>query len=525
MLRMLARPIQDLVEKLKNHKNIAVAPSGDDSFINVNKITEKAGAFYEKVRYLVDYKDEHHIRRSAIERIVKRKIVFEGGQAIALSLVQELIAGKYLANNSIAESTVAEVENIVQKYITLGKYFPADFARSPRARSLLVSLTSCELEEFFYPNVEDELVALAYSATIADNIKIETTLSPSQVNLQVSLACFRSLLNSDDETLRYKLWLKFNPGWSSLSSEADIADIGKKSFDTSRAIHEALNDPLSFKLLPKLSNYAIYFAVIREIVRAYGAESERVFSDQKMLEEFASKFLLKNYKQQYAKTRDSAVRAVFYIFCTKILLALALEVPYELYILKNLNYLPLGLNIAVHPLLLLCVTLSVGRLGEDNTKKIISGVMGALDGEHTRLIKVNAERVSFFTLIFYALYAIMFLIIFGAIVWGLSELRFSIVSMLLFLCFLALVSYFALRIRHSANKWRIKKENDKIVSLLFNLFALPIISVGKWLSRKFSSINLFVFVLDFIIETPFKFLLHFSDAFVSFLKEKQDDVY
>ncbi len=69
------------------------------------------------------------------------------------------------------------------------------------------------------------------------------------------------------------------------------------------------------------------------------------------------------------------------------------------------------------------------------------------------------------------------------------------------------------------------REDTRTLALAFNLFALPIVRAGRWLSRTFSSINLFVFVLDFIIETPFKLLLHFSDTFVSFLREKQEDVY
>jgi len=123
------------------------------------------------------------------------------------------------------------------------------------------------------------------------------------------------------------------------------------------------------------------------------------------------------------------------------------------------------------------------------------------------------------------MYFVLFLIVFGAIVGALRGWNWSIVSIFLFLAFLTLVSYFALRIRHTANKWKVAVEDDRTIALAFNLFTLPIVRAGRWLSRKFSSINLFAFVLDFIIETPFKLLLHISDAFVSFLKEKQEDTY
>src|SRR3989338_1976752 len=115
---MLSTPTEALVRKLKTQKPVTAYTSGD-GVINVHKITEKAGAAYEKLRYLIDYKDERHIRRSAIERIIKRKIIFEGGEDIGLSLIQELIAGRYLPNNAIPESSANDVERIIRKYKTI----------------------------------------------------------------------------------------------------------------------------------------------------------------------------------------------------------------------------------------------------------------------------------------------------------------------------------------------------------------------------------------------------------------------
>ena len=47
---------------------------------------------------------------------------------------------------------------------------------------------------------------------------------------------------------------------------------------------------------------------------------------------------------------------------------------------------------------------------------------------------------------------------------------------------------------------------------------------GEWLSRTFSSINVFVLILDFIIETPFKRLLNFVNQFLMYLREKGEAI-
>lgn len=522
---MLSHPIEALLERLKTQRSLRPA-APDDTPINVNRLTEKAGAAYEKLRYLVDYKDERHIRRSAIERIIKRKIIFEGGEDIGLSLIQELIAGRYLPNNSIPESSADEVERIIRKYKTLERHLPSDFKREPRARNILISLMGSEIEEFFFPNNEDDFVVDAFYQHIADSVRVEASLEPIFIQTQTLIACYRSLLNTDDETLRYKLWLRQMPAeWHSLEDEATLSDIAKHGKEIWNGIRAALSDPLSFRLLPKLSNYAIYFSIMREVIRAYGAESGRIFSDHEGLKRFTRDFLEKNYKHQFARARGSAIRAVFYIFLTKMLLAIALEVPYQIYFLKGIEYVPIGTNIVFHPLLLLLITVSVRKLDEENTEMIEKGVHKVLAGESVKLIKINPKKTGFFNSLFLLVYSLMFLVVFGVIVFVLEKLHFSPVSIFLFLCFLTLVSYFALRIRHSANRWKVAREDTRTIALAFNLFALPIVRAGRWLSRKFSSINLFVFILDFIIETPFKLLLHFSDTFVSFLREKQEDVY
>jgi len=522
---MLSKPVTTLLERLK-YRETANVSSGMDELININRITERAGAFYEKIRYLVDYKEERHIRRSAIERILKRKIIFEGAEKnLGMLLIQELIAGGYLANNAIAERNATTIEKIIHKYKRLEQCWPESFRSLPRARRILVSLMGSEIESFFFPNKEDDLVAQAFYETIKDHIKIDVFVPNNFLNTQTLIACYRSLFDSDDESLFYVLWLVKNPDWPILDNDEKIKETALESQSVFDEINHHINNHFSFRLVPRFYNYSIYFSVVREVIRAYGLESERVLSDKHMLDRFVSDFLEKNYNKFYKKARGSAVRAIIYIFCTKILIAIALEVPYELYVLKQIGYLPIGINITVHPLLLMFTTFSVKPLGEANTQDILNGIHSVLFEGEIRPIKIKAKESDLLSFTFLVLYGIMFVIVFGIIITFLKELQFNIVSILLFLCFLALISYFSLRIRHSANKWKVRRDNDKMVALAFNLFTLPIIRAGKWLSRKFSSINIFVFILDFIIETPFKLLLHFSDAFVSFLKEKQEDAY
>ncbi len=127
--------------------------------------------------------------------------------------------------------------------------------------------------------------------------------------------------------------------------------------------------------------------------------------------------------------------------------------------------------------------------------------------------------------VFGGLYAVLFGISFGLIISILTALHFNIVSIILFLFFLTFVSYFGFRIRHNANVWKVYVEKEGLLALIGNLLAMPIVRTGRWLSTRFASMNIFVFLLDFILETPFKFVLGTFDSFITFLKEKGEDPY
>ena len=184
--------------------------------------------------------------------------------------------------------------------------------------------------------------------------------------------------------------------------------------------------------------------------------------------------------------------------------------------------MPLSVNILFHPLLLFTLTRRVGALDESNTDAIISGVHGILYEGRVRTIRVKNTytRLSF---AFATLYLALVLLVFGALIGVLELLNFTSVSIALFLFFLALVSYFAFRIRYQARRWKIV-QNQGALALVASVLAIPVVRTGRWLSQTFASINVFVLILDFIIETPFKRLLHFSNQFMVYLRDKAEEM-
>jgi len=59
---------------------------------------------------------------------------------------------------------------------------------------------------------------------------------------------------------------------------------------------------------------------------------------------------------------------------------------------------------------------------------------------------------------------------------------------------------------------------------IFDIFSLPMIQVGRWLSGKLVRYNFLVLVLNFLIEVPFQMFVEFLEQWRSFLREKKDEI-
>lgn len=523
---MTSPQISKLLESLKQPVASDSETSRDDSYVKVNDLAKKAGVFYEKIRYLIDYKEDHTIRRNAIQRILKRNLFFKtGGEKVAPILIQELVRGGYLESDSFLENRISNIQNIIDRFLSLGNLSGYANGGDPSANKAIISLAASEIEIYLFGDKNEDLVLFSFYETVKDRIKTSTA-SSSEIDTQIYIACLRSLLKADDQTIAYRLWLKFLPQWIDLKDISEVQNIAKSLTVILYRIKTGIKDDLSWKIARKLKNYSIYFNVIKEITARYGADSERVLNNKSFFEKEAKNILDSRYKKENARIQKSALRAILYILFTKTVLAFALELPYDIAMLGKVYYPALVVNVIFHPFLLFLITYTIKPLGAKNTDLIISGLNSVICGEDSSIINIrNKKSKNFLYFIFLLLYGFIFLISFGVVIFILNRLHFNIMSITLFTFFLTLVTYFGLRIRFTSKNWAVTSTKERTFHLLGNILIMPIVEVGRWLSHKFDSVNILVFVMDFIIETPFKVLLSVFDSFLSFLKDKKEEMY
>lgn len=275
------------------------------------------------------------------------------------------------------------------------------------------------------------------------------------------------------------------------------------------------------------------YLILRDVFEQNLAHIDTILTDEAKLKFKVDEACRRRYDESKIRLRNTGIRSFIYILLTKVIFALLIEIPYDLYVLKALSYMPIIINVIFPPALMALIILSVTVPGDDNTRRIYQLIKESIvddpDTHHkTRpLIVVGRKPKSkslIFSFLFSSLYLFTYLISFGSIIYLLSYLHFSPVSQGIFIFFVTLVTFFAFKVIQITQEYQVVNR-DNAFTPLFDFFFLPIIRVGQWLSGEvLAKFNFFIFIFDFIIEMPFKAIVEVFDEWVHFVRLKKEEI-
>ncbi len=504
----------------------ALRPQEGEDVITVDRIASKLAYLYEKLRYSVDNKEEHLLRRSAIDRILARRLseTFRRG-SVSRFLVTELVRAGYLPNNELPERILGDVEDVVQKIVSLIEQ-TSSHPEGVEARGFLTTLAAMEIEEILFPSVAMRPTLDAYYLTVRDLVEIkDQDIADDVRHTQIYIACARSLFGYDEKGLFWVLWNLHTSSWRGAQTEEELSLISHRFIQTMQTIRSQIDHPLNWRLMPKLRDFGIFFQIIQESITKkpdLWTKEQLSITDVKR---HMSDVLAEKYDLEKSLIKRRVNRTIIYILITKTVLAFLVELPYDRWRYGEVHRVPLLINIFFHPFLLFVMTRIVKLPKSDSRTFTLERIEAIITNQELPQIVVRIHRrKSLFGAVLAVTYLFFFGLVFAGIVWTLDRLQFNIVSGGLFIFFLTLVSYFGLRIRARARRWRVAPKSDSMTSFLIDLITLPIVQAGQWFSKKFDSLNVFVFVLDFIVETPFKVIVEIVEGFTQYLREKKESL-
>ena len=82
-----------------------------------------------------------------------------------------------------------------------------------------------------------------------------------------------------------------------------------------------------------------------------------------------------------------------------------------------------------------------------------------------------------------------------------------------------------MKIRESAKELVVEERKETILQGFVEIFSIPILRMGKWLSNQWSKYNIIVIFLNSLIDMPFQLFVEFFEHWRSFLKEKKEEIH
>jgi len=518
----------------------------EEAKINVSELISKVAFFYEKIRNYVDYNEEHLYRKNAIARILKRQLVIEGaiargnGQEISRHILIELIRAGYLPNNKIPETKIEEVANILNKYITLRELsLPRGFTgqmeklMQKEKRELddwILGIAASEIEGILEVDKIREVVIGNMYEYLVEHVKlpINFTAYEKDLPIQIYLSVYRTYMKFDSNMLSFILFKYYVSDWQSPSQE-NLEKIACNIISLRQVIEHQLAHPLLKQLDKITGRYSVFYSILNDMIVE---DPVALYATIKNKPQNFSELVKKNFKKKFQKAKSllwsAGFRSIIYIFLTKSVFAVLLEVPATKYFNEPLDKLSLLINILFPAVLLFIVILFTKVSSEENDKKVVKGVEEITLEESKRkdpiVLRQPGKKGGAVDFIFNLLYSLTFFVSFGVVVWILNKIHFTWVSIIIFLFFLVFVSFFSIRIRKNVRQLFVIDEKENLINFLLNFFFIPIAMVGKWLSNKFSKINIFMFFMDFVIETPFKVLVDIAEQWTRYVRERRDDI-
>lgn len=525
-----SRPLQRILASFQPQAEEGGEDAGNR--IHVSDTVSRLAFVYEKLRNIIDYKEDHLLRKNAIHRILKRRL-FIGGRVdgVARPLIIELIQARYLPNDQVPESKVSAVQEIVNRYVRLS-YFAGQrlsWAERDEQHRWIISLAAVEIEQSLASNRREQALAEGMYEVLINDLSFSDAqrFDQGERNLQIYLSTQRALLKDDETMVAHVLFRLYLPDWKTYDDRG-LSELGARFAEVRNEIETQQHHKLGEFLLRSIKRYTAFFWIMRDVADEHPSAAVSTFANPTLLNEAIRRAAGKRYSEARTKLRRSVIRTFIFIFLTKMILAFLIEVPFELFVRGALDRVALAINITFHPILMFLIASTIRVPSKKNTDRLMYGIHEIAYKDQGRQIvkraRIPRRAGPIMRTAVAILYAATFVVSFGLIINLLGRLHFNVVSGALFIFFLTIISFFAVRIRISAREFVVLEQREGPLGLLVDFFTLPVIRVGRWIALRAPKVNIVLFIFDFLIEAPFKSFLEILEELTSFLREKKEEI-
>ena len=237
--------------------------------IHVDEVAAKIARFYDRVRHIVDYTDEHLLRKNTMARALKRRLILKEiseNHKIAGPLVREIIRSGHLPNDSIPEQKISEVQKIIDNTVFLIKYVQTNkFIDAEYLARWLMQIAVVAIEETLDPPQADRLVSDLMFDLFRAQIVGVTNISEIERNTLIFISIQKALLRADYDQLSYRI-IKYIYSNFEVMSENELISLAADLPGLKRSIDTYMKYDIYPNFYALADRYNTIFLLIRDIV-------------------------------------------------------------------------------------------------------------------------------------------------------------------------------------------------------------------------------------------------------------------
>lgn len=536
--------ISEATQRLISKFNIwqqSQKPKEGISTIHVDEVASKVAAFYEQVRTIVDWKEEHLMRRSAIIRKLKRRFLnlelnnYSTEEEIAEPLVLELIRGGHFPNDKLEESKIADVKKVIDKYIFILKNSPENKKGKAGLQfyNWLLELASCEVEEALAPSLKENILIDYMFELMKERIKVSESiyekgfLKKEDKDIQIYIAIQQALFKFDKPIISYNLIKYKYPGWDEADEDL-VVKISHNIFKIWQKIEEDLSHILNKKFYTICEKYDTPYLLLGDVLTQKNTlEAGREIQTPTALESLIKSAYKKRLSTLKARLTRAAIYSTVSIFITKVLSLVLLEVILSRILTGHFNSITLIVDVILPTVLMFALVSTIRPPSDKNLSLVVMETMKIVyKNEKIDVydVKTQKKRSVSTRAIISLVYLLGACISFGGIFWAFYFFKFPPTSITINFIFIALILFAGMAVRKRAQELTIEDDREGFLSFLSDVLFLPVAGVGRWLSAKWKKYNAIAAFFNALIDMPFSIFVEFLERWRYFIKEKKEEI-
>lgn len=544
-LSTINTPLRDeVVLVAEEYSKELISLKKKESVVAVDEVASGVAKFYEKVRKIIDWKDDNALRRGAIERILKR-ILFPKMMGVSLkshdpnelarTVTTELVRGGHLPNHEIPQSRMEIVAVALKKYLffldhVYGSSGASEVKKTNSLSTFIMEIAACEIEEILTRPVKEYGVMNAMSNILYERIDIkpEGSLSNTEKMDLIRISVQRKLYHLDDNYVTYQYLKSKYPQWLNPTQEEMkwfAENISYIKENTQEYINRKVNKEFD-EISEQVSTVFMLLGDVFDGLKGNPEGMVEAVNDRGKFQSLMAEAYSKRHATLKTRLKNSAVFSTLSVFISNWATFYLFEVPLAHLFYEEFNRFATIVDFLLPALIMFLLIIFIKPPKEDNVNKVMSAAQNMLyqDQEYDAFeIKLEEKRSSVGKIFVNLFYLISTVLAFAGIAAIFYVAKLPITSVVYDTLTIAITIYAAVVVRKDSKELYVGNDRN-FKDFMFDVITVPIAKVGLFLSKKWKEYNIVAAFTNFLVEIPFAAILDFIELWSAFIKERKSEL-